>query len=596
MEPARPDAVPEHATLAHLLRWRALHQPERLGYRFLADGESREETLTYGELDRRARGIAARLSALGAAGRPVLLVYPPGLELVCAWFGCAYAGAVAVAVPPPRAAGAGGRILADAGAIAADARPAAAATTAAILAGPAAAPPPGPLGALRWLASDGPEPEPPPLADEPAVGGGDLALLQYTSGSTTAPRGVAVSHGNLMHNLRAIAEAFWRSGDRGSVCWLPPYHDMGLIGGILGPLYVGSPVTLLPPLSFVQRPRRWLQAIARFDGAVSGGPNFAYDLCVRRIPPAQLDGLDLSGWRVAFNGAEPIDPRTVREFTAHFAPCGFDPAAFTPCYGLAEATLLAAVDATPGPPRIGRFRASALERHRVVPYAEGADRAGAADARELVSCGRPVAAAAIVDPRSSRRRPPGRVGEIWLAGPGVAAGYWRRRADSERTFGARLADGGDDGDNGGGDGGVRYLRTGDLGFLLDGELYVTGRLKDLILVDGANHYPQDVERTVGGCHPELTAADCAAFPVEVDGREAAVVVAGVRRPGRAAAAELVPAIRAAVAGRHGLRLHDAVVVERGRLARTASGKLRRHACRAAYLAGELEAREEGDPA
>ncbi|HET6946192.1 MAG TPA: fatty acyl-AMP ligase, partial [bacterium] len=578
--PSEPPALaPERrcTSIPDVLRWRAMQEPDRVGYRFLADGESRAVTMTYGDLDRRARAIASRLRSVGASRRPVLLVYPPGLDFVCAWFGCAYARAVAVAVRPPQSGLAGGRrFMTETAAVAGDACPAVALTTSAILAG-LPADRPEPLRETRWLAADTAVDEPPPGAvDEPTVGADDLAFLQYTSGSTSAPKGVMVTHGNLMENLRAIAATFWRSSDGGSVSWLPPYHDMGLIGGILGPLYVGGPVTLIPPLAFVQRPRRWLQAVSQFQAAVSGGPNFAYDLCVRRISPEHRAGLDLSGWRVAFNGAEPVNPRTLQEFTAHFEPVGFTPEAFKPCYGLAEATLLVSVNARSDPARIQHFHRSDLERNRVAPCHPAAE-----DARPLASCGQPVATTVIVDPESLRRCAPGRVGEIWLAGPSIAQGYFHRRDESEQTFGAHLEHGtAHDGP---------FLRTGDLGFLLDGELYVTGRLKDLIIIDGANHYPQDIERTVGTCHPTLAGGDAAAFSVEVSGAEALVVVAAVRRTDRAGVPEVRRAMQRAVSECHDLRIHDVVFVERGRIPKTPSGKVRRVACRAAYLAGTLEA-------
>lgn len=562
-------------TLASVLRWRAAHHPDQLGYRFLADGESREATLTYGDLDRRACAIAAALRALDAADERALLIYPPGLDFVAAWFGCAYAGATAVVVPPPHPARVR-RFMSSAAAIASDARPAVVLTTAAIRESlPAPAAQTDDLRAARWLATDRDVPESAAQWQDPAATSDAIAFLQYTSGSTTAPKGVMVTHGNLMHNLRAIEATFWHPSDRGSVSWLPPYHDMGLIGAVLGPLYLGSPVTLLSPVAFVQRPRRWLQAITRFQGAVSGGPNFAYDLCVRRITPEQRAGLDLSSWRVAFNGAEPIDPRTIREFTAHFAPCGFAPAAFKPCYGLAEATLLVSVHGMATPPRIRTFRQSDLERHRAVACAAPAE-----GARTLVACGQPMATVAIVDPESMQRCPPGGVGEIWVSGPSVAAGYWNQVAETDQTFRASLAH---DGDSSG-----RFLRTGDLGFMLDGELFVTGRRKDLIIIDGNNHYPQDIERTVGACHPALAAPDCAAFSVDADGREALVVVAGMTASLDEPLEDVQRAIRTAVSENHDLRIHDLVIVRRGSIPITASGKIRRGACRADYLAGTLE--------
>jgi len=558
------------ATLVDVLRWRATHTPDNLGYRFLVDGDLREACLSYGELERRSSAIAAKLQSLDAAGERVLLVYPPGLEFICSWFGCAQAAAIPVAVPPPQSARAR-RFASNAAAIARDAQPTVVLTTApleeqlGVLLAEA-----GGLPTVRWLITDRLVwDEYATGVDKPVVTDDDVAFLQYTSGSTTAPRGVVVTHANLMHNLAAIRDSgFWQSSDMGSVSWLPPYHDMGLIGAILAPLYVGSPVTLMSPIAFIQRPRRWLQALSRYGGAVSGGPNFAYDLCVRKVSPKQSDDLDLSDWRVAFSGAEPVNPRTIREFTARFAPCGFAPDAFKPCYGLAESTLLVSVNARPAPPRIRSFQRSALERHRAAPCADDAD-----GARALVSCGQPVTETVIVDPRSSRPCVPGEVGEIWVAGASVARGYWNQPAETERTFCAALAP----------PAGGRFLRTGDLGFVLEGELFVTGRLKDLIIIDGANHYPQDIERTVGTSHPDLAPTDCAAFSVDADGAEALVVVAGIPPSSRIAAPDLDRAIRAAVSEYHDLRIYDLLLVQRGAIPKTPSGKIRRHACRAAYL-------------
>ncbi len=538
-------------TLADVLQWRATHQADRLGFRFILDRDCGEACLTYGELDNRARAIAARLSSLHAAGERVLLVYPPGLDFIAAWFGCAYAGAIAVAVPPPQAAR-GSRFVTTTVAIARDAQPAVGLTTTAML----HSLPTLELGNIDWVATD---------CDlqstdwREVVRGDDVAFLQYTSGSTTTPRGVMVTHANLMANLRAIEKTFWRPTDESTVSWLPPYHDMGLIGAILAPLYVGEPVTLMSPSAFVQRPVRWLEAISRFRAAVSGGPSFAYELCVRRISPEQRAGLELSCWRVAFNGAEPVNPRTIREFSEQFAGVGFATEAFKPCYGLAECTLLVSVNERGTPPCLAAFRRGDLEQHRAVRCAEDG-----ADARLLASSGKPVADVRIVDPDSLQSCAPGEIGEIWVAGPSVARGYWNQPAESARIFGA-------------------FLRTGDLGFLLDGELFVTGRLKDLIIIDGMNHYPQDIERTVGASHPALDASDCAAFSVESDRNEALVIVAGVQSASRASPEELQRLIRTAVAEQHEVRIHDLRLVKRGAIPKTASGKVRRHACKVEYL-------------
>ena len=386
-----------------------------------------------------------------------------------------------------------------------------------------------------------------------------------------------VSHGNLMANLRLMQEAFAQSSDGGMVSWLPPYHDMGLIGGILGPLYVGMPVTLMPPVAFAQRPRRWLQAISRYQATHSAGPNFAYDLCVRQITPEQRAHIDLTRWEVALNGAEPVSVRTIREFAEYFAPCGFSLGSFKPCYGLAESTLMVSGSRRTAQPLIQGFRQSDLGQNRVVPCA-----GDALDAITLVTCGQPVNKVMIVDPDSLKPCPPDRVGEIWVSGPSVARGYWNHPAETEHTFRAHLTDT---------DAGP-FLRTGDLGFLLDGELFLTGRLKDMIIVDGVNHYPQDIERTVVGCHPALEGAECAAFAVDVAGREELVVVVTVQARWRLGVADVPLAIRRAMAEHHDLGLHDVVLVKRGRIPKTASGKVRRRSCRAEYLEQTLDAWEQ----
>ncbi len=566
-------AAAPSATLVQTLRWRAEHEPERLAYRFLPDGESRAVMLTYAELDRRVRAVAALLQSLQAQGERTLVVYPPGLDFISAYFGCLYAGTAAIVLPPPNP----GRLLQfldRVGGICRDATPTVALTTAAIQGVLAAetrmsAEP----GATRWLAVEG-EPEPSREWRPLQLTSGDLAFLQYTSGSTTEPRGVMVTHGNLVHNLRAIAAWFSEPRKTESVCWLPPHHDMGLIGGILAPLHLGAPATLLPPVAFVQRPWRWLHAISRFRARVSGGPNFGYDLCVRRISPEQHDGIDLSSWEVAFNGAEPIHVQTLRNFTQRFTAYGFDSRAFKPCYGLAESTLLVSAAPTRTQPMVRSFQQAAIAQSQVVPCSDTD-----AQAYRLPSCGKPIERVVIVDPETHMECPSGRIGEIWVSGPSVARGYWNRREETSDTFRVRLV----------GNETESYLRTGDLGFLLEGELFVTGRLKDLIIIDGANHYPQDIERTVGDCHPALEPAECAAFSVELAGREELVVVAAPRRGSKVPLDELRRAIRTAVAAQHDVRIHEIALVEAGRIPRTSSGKVRRNACRVDYVTRTLDA-------
>lgn len=567
------EVVTDWATLVDLLRWRATRQESSLGYRFLLDGESKEACLTYGELDRRARSIGALLQSLTTAGERVLLVYPPGLEFISAYFGSLYAGTIAIVVQPPHPARLG-KFRSRVSGIAKDAAPSIALTTSAILKqlSESLSDTSG-LGVPQWRDTDTDATGMERNWRDPGMMAPDLAFLQYTSGSTTSPRGVKVSHGNLMHNLRAIHERFWQPSDRGSVSWLPPYHDMGLIGGVLAPLHWGSPVTLMAPVAFIQRPCRWLEAISRFKGLVSGGPNFAYDLCVRKVTPEQRAQIDLSSWRVACNGAEPINARTMEEFAAHFKPCGFLPEFFKPCYGLAESTLMVSANAHTAPPVVRRVRSSELERHRVMPCTCDDD-----GENEVVGCGQPITKTVIVNPESLTKCPPDQIGEIWVSGPSVATGYWNHPTETEYAFEAHVADTGEG----------PFLRTGDLGFLLDGELYVTGRLKDLIIVDGNNHYPQDIERTAKATHKSLTSTDCAAFSVAVAGREELVVVAELRDMSRPATEDLLRAVRTAVSEQHDLRIYDIALVRVGGIPKTPSGKIRRGECRSRYLARSLD--------
>ncbi|HWS53774.1 MAG TPA: AMP-binding protein, partial [Pyrinomonadaceae bacterium] len=567
-----PRPLADVATLTELLRRRALQEPGRTGYTFLADGEGAEVTLTYGELDARARSVAALLQELKAGGGRVLLLYPSGLEYVAAFFGCLYAGAAAVPAYPPKL----NRHLSRVRAVVSDARAEVALTTAAVLARVGRLFEQAPdLRRLRWLTTDDLDAARADEWREPRAAGGDLAFLQYTSGSTSTAKGVMVTHDNLLRNERMIESAFGQTPASITVGWLPLYHDMGLIGNVLQPLYTGTPCVLMSPTSFLQRPARWLSAITRYRATTSGGPNFAYDLCAERIGPEERRLLDLSSWDVAYNGSEPVRADTLERFARAFAPCGFRPEAFLPCYGLAEATLLVSGKKRAGGAVLKTFEAGALERHRAVEARDGGEAV-----RRLVGCGEPAPGqkVLIVDPDTRAPRPPGRVGEVWVSGANVARGYWGRPEESGEVFGARLA----------GTGEGPFLRTGDLGFVSGGELFVTGRLKDLIIIRGLNHYPQDIERTAGSSHPALRPGGGAAFSIEVGGEERLVVVqevAGRRHPDLPSAVE---AIRQAVAEEHEIRAHGVTLVRAGELPRTSSGKVRRRDCRSLYLSGGFE--------
>ncbi|HKH46431.1 MAG TPA: amino acid adenylation domain-containing protein, partial [Thermoanaerobaculia bacterium] len=559
--------------LAEVLRQRAEEAPRALAYTFLSDGERQEQEVTWGQLDRQARAVAALLQDMVAAGDRALLLYPPGLEFIAAFLGCFYAGVVAVPAYPPRPGRAGALL----GAVVRDARPSVVLT----LRGLAAQA--GLFGAevpqLREACWRVTSPLTDDLADawrEPVLRPEDLAFLQYTSGSTSAPKGVMVSHANLLHNEEMIRRAFAQDESSVIVGWLPPYHDMGLIGNVLQPLYVGARCVLMSPMAFLQRPVRWLEAISRYRGTTSGGPNFAYELCLRKVPQPEQAGLDLGSWRVAFNGAEPVRAETLERFAGAFAPAGFRREALYPCYGLAEATLLVSGPGAGIAPAVASLDAAALEGGRRV-LSQG----GGRPARRLVSCGHPWAGQEIViaDPETCLPCAADQVGEIWIAGPSVAQGYWDRPDATRETFESRLADGSPG----------RYLRTGDLGVLADGALFVTGRLKDLIILRGRNLYPQDVELAAEASHPALRPGCGAAFPVEVEGEERLVVVLELERreQGRVDAAEVLAAVRGALAATYEVQPHDLVLVGVGAVPKTTSGKVRRRPCRESYLAGTL---------
>ncbi|WP_165963990.1 AMP-binding protein [Actinomadura sp. KC216] len=546
------------------MRRRALERPERRTFTFLVDGGEREESITNAELDAQARAIACLLQERELSGERVLLLFLPGLELITALFGCLYAKTAAALAYPRQFGRNRSRLLS----MAADSQPSALLTTSMMAKQSAQAFADAPLlDALPKLTTDDVDPARAASWRNPGIRPDDLALLQYTSGSTRAPRGVMVTHANLMHNLGSATGSFLGiTADSRGVLWLPPYHDMGLIGGIFAWPYLGATVTLMSPMAFLQRPVRWLQAISRTKATVSGGPNFGYDLCVRKITQTESAGVDLTSWTAAWNGAETVRTETQARFAETFRSRGFRGEAFRPCYGLAEATLIVTGCSWP---------ATSVSRPASPRAADGA---GARETGSIVSCGRPLRGQRVViaDPEHRTRRAPGEVGEIWVAGPSVAAGYWGRPEESARVFGATLADG--DGP---------FLRTGDLGFLRDGELYVAGRLKDLIIIRGRNIHPQDVEHTAERCHPALRPGSGAAFSVDVDGTENLVVVFEVNAGPATSLSEVAEAVRHAVVLGHEVHPHAVVLIEPRGIPKTSSGKIQRGATRDSFLAGTL---------
>ena len=551
------DPIPSPRSFVEVFRQRAAERPSRRAFGFLPDGEGELLSITYAELEQRARAIAGWLQAHRLSGERVLLLYPPGLEYISAFLGCLHAGAVAVPAYPPRLNRGRERLRAIAG----DAQPAAALTTARLLAGAdLAAVDSAVSGRVQWLATDELAADAAAEWRDPGSDSGDVVLLQYTSGSTAAPKGVMVTNASLLHNQELMRRAFANDDTTIVAGWLPLYHDMGLIGNVLQTLYLGVSAVLMPPVAFLQRPLRWLETISRHRATTSGGPDFAYDLCARRITPEERERLDLTCWRSAFNGSERVRPETLERFHRAFAPCGFRREAFYPCYGLAEATLIVSGAREPRAPRVD----------------------APAGPAPLVSCGVALhdGGLRIVDPETLAERGPGEIGEIWLQSPSVARGYWRRPEETERTFGARLA--GEPGAGG-------FLRTGDLGALRDGELFVCGRLKDLIIVRGVNHYPEDLEGTAQGSHPALRPASTAAFAVEADGAERVVIVQELEPHSHADTADALAAIRRSIAESHDLEVFAVVLVRRGGIPKTSSGKVQRGACRRLFEEGALPA-------
>jgi acyl-CoA synthetase (AMP-forming)/AMP-acid ligase II len=557
-------------TIIDRLRAHAQRRPDDVAYRFLLQ-DAKSQVATFGRLHRRVRRLAAHLREYVLPADRALLLYPPGLEFIEAFLACLSAGIIAVPAYPPRRNRQTERLLT----IAEDCGPRLILTAHQVL--------PmvenselGRVKGLLVLATDDVVAETNDTYELPGIAGNSVAFLQYTSGSTATPRGVIITHRHLMANEHIIHSALRLTDIDLFVSWLPVFHDLGLIGNVLLALYAGIPAVLLSPTSFLREPVRWLRAITDYRGTIAGAPNFAYDLCVRSLTDEQKQGLELSSWRVAYNGAEPIRAETLDRFAEAFTDSGFSMRSFYPCYGLAEATLYVTGGPLTDEPQRVCCDSSALEAGHIVASTTG---------RCLVSCGPPGEGTTVlaVDPISGTEVSDGQVGELWISSPSVAAGYWGRLEETRYVFKRYLATG--DGP---------YISTGDLGFIHEGQVYLTGRIKDLIIIHGRNIYPQDVEAVVEREAPFVHANGCAAISLDADGEELGLVLEGDRSIVLAAhhspeeLQRLVASIQASIAREFDVRASQVIIVRPGTFPRTSSGKVRRCACLQALHTGALE--------
>lgn len=577
---------PIAGTLVDVVRQRAITDAGKIAYTFLADGAGDARSITWGQLDLRARRLAAALAQRGGAGQPVLLALPTGLAFVEALFGCWYAGAVAAPISLPRHRRVKHRlhqVVGDAGARFVFSTDDIRERLEESFSQEAA------TAKLNWIDAAGgaavpegtaPESEPATARPNPA----DVALLQYTSGSTGAPRGVVITHSNIMRNSALIAEACGHTSSDTIAGWLPLFHDMGLVGGIFQTAYTGARCVLMSPERFLMRPWLWLKMLSDFKACSSPAPNFAYDLCVEKVDAGQKASLDLSGWRNALNGSEPVRAATLDRFARAFECCGFQRSAFLPCYGLAEATLFVA--------------GAGADRRLINRTADGTLIGDGASGH--VGCGQTFGDTelALVDPATCQRVPPGKVGEIWVAGESVAQGYWNNPQATAATFRGQIRSAGGEAADA-----TRWLRTGDLGFVAEGQLFITGRLRELIKIAGRNHFPIDLERTAESADPSIATSGAAAIGVDAGRVERLVIVAELRRDlaragrgGTGAAATDVEGIcrrvRAAIAAEHDVSPDEVVLLNPGALPRVTSGKISRRSTLDAYLNHTLERFEE----
>jgi acyl-CoA synthetase (AMP-forming)/AMP-acid ligase II len=563
----------ELPSVADLLVHHAERSPDKVCFNFIdfSGEEAVDVPLTYARLLDRARQIAALLQTRCQQGDRVLLLYPAGLEYLCAFFGCLYAGMIAVPAYPPN----NPRLAARLAAVAHDSGASLALTTTSELheLGPRSAMA-APLSDLHWLATDTELAGWEHMAARPALGRVDIAFLQYTSGSTGTPKGVMVTHGNLLSNLRAIALHMQFCATDRHLSWLPPYHDMGMIGAMLGSFAAGVQLDFMMPMAFLRKPERWLREISRRRITLSGAPNFAYELCLSKVPDRVLESLDLSSWQLAYSGAEPVREATLRRFAERFAPTGFDAKAFYPCYGMAEATLF--VTGTVRGQGAAALHvdhdAYALRRQAQGPAAGGKTQA-------LMGCGEVAQAhqLVIVHPETLEPCGPGEVGEILVSGPSVTAGYWERPEESRAVFGVKLR--GSE---------LAFLRSGDLGFLMEGKLHVSGRVKDTIVVRGINLHPHDIEASVDLCHEAIRQGCGIAFSIESEGAEKLVFVQEIGKRDLDRAPEIFSSIQKSIVDNHEVQPYAIALIESGKIPKTTSGKLSRRPCKEQFLTQTLQ--------
>jgi len=558
-------------SLVDVLSYQAENYPSKTAYIFLNEASFAEEKLTYAELDIKAKALAVAIQEQGLKkGDRALLIFAPGLDLICAYFGCLYAGVIAIPVYPPLNA----HLLEKTQLLMKNSKPRLLlATQDSIM---HLGKPDGNTDCERWafeklpcLATD----HITPIFvfaerwHKPDIQPQDIAFLQYTSGSTMDPKGVIISHGNLLHNIALINQGFRTNSQSIALAWLPPYHDMGLIGHILAPLYSGVTSILMAPFSFLKNPLGWLKNIHKYKATITGGPNFTYDYCVRRIGEEKKAGLDLSSWQIAYNGAEPIRADTMERFYHAFKDYGFRKEAFNPCYGLAEATLFVTGKVDVESYQTVTLVKEHLQNHKIQIVADSQT-----ETIKLVSSGKMLQTVKIVDPEKLSECEKDTVGEIWVDGASVAQGYWRQEDETAHAFHGKIKDD---------DTNTSYLRSGDLGFLHNEELYVTGRIKDLIILYGKNHYPQDIEHTVSHCHPQICAGNLAAFTTEVNDEFKLSLVCEVQDQNMETTEQehLFKTINTAIYQNHQLEVHNIVLIPPKAIPKTTSGKIRRNFCR-----------------